>query len=80
MVYGLLVATFTQPRRWPKRAEFYRHESLAKAERILEMAREAKQAIMEDQDSLKAVSLLADIMLMAKEIEEMMREVKRGRE
>lgn len=70
----------TRPRRWPKRAERYRMESLAKAERILVMAREAKVAILEDRSSLKAISLLADIMLEAKEIEEMMREVKRGRE
>jgi hypothetical protein len=44
------------------------------------MAREAKQALLDDRSSVKAISLLADIMLMAKEIEEMMRDVKRGRE
>lgn len=70
----------TEPRRWPKRAERYRTESLAKAKRIVEMAREAKKAILNDRSGVKAVSLLADIMLMAKEIEEMMREVKHGRE
>lgn len=70
----------TRPRRWPQRAERVRMESLAKAKRILEMAREAKEAILEERSSVKAVSLLADIMLMAKEIEEMMREVKRGRD
>jgi hypothetical protein len=55
-------------------------ESLAKATRIVEMAREAKKAILDDRSGIKAISLLADIMLMAKEIEEMMREVKRGRD
>lgn len=55
-------------------------ESLAKAARIVEMAREAKKAILEDRSSVKAISLLADIMLTAKEIEIMMRDVKRGKE
>ena len=76
----MLLGTFTEPRRWPKRSEHFRQESLAKAERILEMAREAKAAIMEDHNLIEAISLLGDIMLLAKEIEEMMREVKRGRE
>lgn len=75
----MFLGTFTKPRRWPKQAERFRQESLAKAERILEMAREAKAAIMED-NNIEAISLLADIMLLAKEIEEMMREVKRGRD
>ena len=70
----------TKPRRWPQRAERYRMESLAKAARIVEWAREAKKAILEDRSGIKAVALLADIMLAAKEIEEMMRDVKRGRE
>lgn len=70
----------TEPRRWPKRAEEFRMETLAKAMRIIAMAREAKEAILENRSSIKAISLLADIMLTAKEIEIMMRDVKRGRE
>lgn len=70
----------TKPRRWPKRAEWVRLESLAKAKRILEKAKEVKKAILENGSNITAISLLADIMLLAKEIEEMMRDVKRGRE
>lgn len=69
----------TEPKRWPKRAERYRVEALALAMRVGELVEEAKAALLKGENT-KAMALLGDVALKAREIQEMMRDVKRGRE
>lgn len=65
----------TTAKRWPKRAEAARQESLAAAREIVSLGREVKQRIQERQYGL-ALSLVSEMQLAAKDIEMELRLVK----
>lgn len=69
----------TDAKRWPQRAEEYRMEALAQSMRICELVEEAKAAVL-DGDGVKAMALLGDMALVARDIQDLMKEAKRGRE
>lgn len=70
----------TEPRRWPKRAERFRLEALTLAMQIGDLAEEVQSAILEEENLIRAMALLGHIALAAREIREMMRDAKRGKE